>query len=93
MGGAAQNISIADMFAFEVVCCDDEALEAREVTDEKWKEFRKRVLFQVGSVSKNSLRRASVGVRSAYTPGFSGGEATDYGPLLQNTPSKIFHTE
>jgi hypothetical protein len=31
MGGAAQNIAVADMIAFVCIKCDDEALEAREV--------------------------------------------------------------
>lgn len=36
MGGAAQNISRADMIAVECVESDDEALEAREGKEESW---------------------------------------------------------
>ena len=43
MGGAAQNISIADMVVFVCLKCDDEALEAREVpskTKKKWEDLK-----------------------------------------------------
>jgi len=44
MGGAAQNISIADIVAFEWLWYDDEAVEARKVKKAEVEDFRKRVL-------------------------------------------------